>query len=255
MTSFRSLTYRLCFYSFSLLACGWLTGGLSTANAAEPVGGWIELIGGPSLDAWQEDRTGWSLAGEVKLDPEDAERLESVAGDGVLVSDGDAVNFYTRQEFQDIEIKCEFFIPKGSNSGVKLNGLYEIQIRDTHDLKELTGDMCGGVYPRAKQAPTYEHIDEGIAPSENAAKPAGEWQTLQLTFYSPRFDDAGKKIENARFEHVLLNGKEVHKQVELLYPTGAAWNTMPEVPRGPLMLQGDHGPVAFRGIQVRLLSK
>jgi len=227
----------------------------TTAAAAEPAEKWIALLSGASLDAWQEDRTGWSLAGEVKLNPENDERMEVSPGDGVLVSDGDAVNFHTRQEFQDVELKCEFFIPKGSNSGVKLNGLYEIQIRDTHDMKELTGDMCGGVYPRAKQAPTYEHIDEGVAPNENAAKPAGEWQTLQLTFYSPRFDAAGNKTVDARFEHVVLNGKEIHKQVKLLYPTGAAWNMMPEVPRGPLMLQGDHGPVAFRDIQVRPLSK
>lgn len=238
-----------------LLGFALASGPTSAAWAAEPASDWIALTGGPSLDAWQEDHAGWSMAGDVKLNPKKPRRLAAVPGDGVLVSDGDAVNFYTRQEFQDLELKCEFFIPTHSNSGVKLNGLYEIQIRDTHDLKELTGDMCGGVYPRAKQAPTYEHIDEGIAPSANAAKPAGEWQTLQLTFYSPRFGDAGKKIENARFEHVLLNGKEIHKQVELLYPTGAAWNMMPEVPRGPLMLQGDHGPVAFRGIQVRPLSK
>jgi hypothetical protein len=235
---------------------GVVLAGASWAIAEEkPSDGWIVLTGGASLDAWQEDHSGWSLAGGVKLNPENPRRLLSNPGEAVLVSDGDAVNFYSRQEFQDVELKCEFFIPTHSNSGVKLNGLYEIQIRDTHDLKELTGDMCGGVYPRAEQAPTYEHIDEGIAPSENAAKPAGEWQTLQLAFYSPRFDDAGKKIENARFEHVLLNGKEIHKQVELLYPTGAAWNTMSEVPRGPLMLQGDHGPVAFRDIQVRPLSK
>ena len=228
---------------------------LSTA-AAEPAEKWVALLSGPSLSDWQEDRSGWSLAWDVKLNQKNDEQLDAVPGDGVLVSDGDAVNFYTRQEFQDVELKCDFLIPKGSNSGVKLNGLYEIQIRDTHDTKELTGDMCGGVYPRAKLGPPrYEHIDEGIAPSQNAAKPAGEWQTLQLKFYSPRFDAAGKKSVDARFEHVVLNGKEIHKQVELHHPTGAAWNLMPEVPRGPLMLQGDHGPVAFRDIQVRPLSK
>ena len=256
MTLFRSSKRWLWLSPLALLLeLSLLTGALPSVAAAEPAAEWIVLRGGPSLDAWQEDHTGWSLAGDVRLNPDHPRQLVEVPGDGVLVSDGDAVNFYTRQEFQDVELKCEFFVPAGSNSGVKLNGLYEIQIRDTHDMKELTGDMCGGVYPRAKLEPRYAHIDEGVAPSENAAKPAGEWQTLQLKLYSPRFDAAGKKIENARFEHVLLNEKEVHKQVELLYPTGAAWNMMPEVPRGPLMLQGDHGPVAFRGIQIRPLSK
>ena len=258
MTLFRWIDRGICSSPSllpMLLVVGLWAGSVQSAAAAEPAAEWIALTGGPSLDAWQEDHSGWSLAGGVKLNPENPRQLASEPGDGVLVSNGDAVNLYTRQEFQDVELKCEFLIPTRSNAGVKLNGLYEIQIRDTHDLKELTGDMCGGVYPRAKLRPRYAHIDEGVAPSENAAKPAGEWQTLQLTFYSPRFDEAGKKIENARFEHVLLNGKEIHKQVELLYPTGAAWNMMPEVPRGPLMLQGDHGPVAFRGIQVRPLSK
>lgn len=238
-----------------LLSLGLLASCPSARAAEEAVGEWIALTGGPSLDAWQENHNGWSLAGEVKLNADNPRRLVSTSGEEALVSNGDAVNFYTREQFQDIELKCNFLIPTHSNSGVKLNGLYEIQIRDTHGMKELTGDMCGGVYPRAKLRPRYTHIDKGVPPSENVAKPAGEWQTLELTFYSPKFDDAGKKTANARFEHVVLNGKEVHKEVDLPYPTGAAWNLMPEVARGPLMLQGDHGPVAFRNIQVRSLSK
>jgi hypothetical protein len=243
--------------SLPVLAAIALSVGATTVTVGEePDEKWLTLFGGRLLSDWQEDHAGWSTARDVKLDPENDEHLKTVPGDGILVSDGDAVILYTRVEAQDVELKCEFLIPKGSNSGVKLNGLYEIQIRDTHDMKELTGDMCGGVYPRAKQGPPrYKHIDEGIAPSENAAKPAGEWQTLQLTFYSPRFDAAGNKTVDARFEHVVLNGKEIHKLVELHHPTGAAWNMMPEVPRGPLMLQGDHGPVAFRDIQIRPLSK
>jgi hypothetical protein len=225
------------------------------AAAEDAKEGWIALTDGASLDEWQHDRKGWSLVGEAQLDPDNRRRLVTDSGDGVLVSDGDAVNLYTRQKFRDVRLKCEFLVPERSNAGVKLNGLYEIQIRDTHDMKELTGDMCGGVYPRAKLRPRYTHIDKGIAPSENAAKPAGEWQTLELTFYSPRFNDAGEKIANGRFEHVVLNGKEVHKQVELLYPTGAAWNMMPEVPEGALMLQGDHGPIAFRNIAIRPLRE
>lgn len=256
MTSIRLIDRVMRIFCAGLLTAITLLAVLPAAKGEpESSSEWMALTGGPSLDAWQKDRRGWSLAGEVKLNPENARRLDSTPGDVVLVSNGDAVNLHTNQKFQDVQLKCDFLIPTRSNAGVKLNGLYEIQIRDTHDMKELTGDMCGGVYPRAKLGPRYTHIDKGIAPSENAAKPAGEWQTLELTFYSPRFDEAGKKIENARFEHVVLNGKEVHKMVDLKYPTGAAWNMMPEVAEGAVMLQGDHGPVAFRNIQVRPLSK
>ena len=85
----------------------------------------------------------------------------------------------------------------------------------------------------------------------NAAKPAGEWQTLDITFRSPRFKD-GKKVRNARFVKVLLNGQVVQEDAEVKYPTGAAW-VKPEVERGPLLLQSDHDPVAWRNVRVRLL--
>jgi hypothetical protein len=254
MTHFRWFACRVNAMLSGVAVALALAAALPVGYAAESAAGAVLLLDDASLDAWQDDRTGWSLARGVKLNPDNERRLVVEPGEGVLVSNGDAVNFFTRRKFQDVELKCEFLIPKRSNAGVKLNGLYEIQIRDTHNMKELTGDMCGGVYPRAKLGPPYQHIDEGIAPSENAAKPAGEWQTLELAFYSPRFDESGKKIENARFEHVVLNGTEVHEMVDLKYPTGAAWNMMPEVAEGPLMLQGDHGPVAFRNIQVRPLS-
>ncbi|BBO35744.1 3-keto-disaccharide hydrolase [Lacipirellula parvula] len=245
MLQFRSL----------LAGCAWLLLVISAGRADDSTAqGWIELIDGPALDAWQSERSGWTIVGDAKQDAKQPRRLVTQPGEGVLVSDGDGVNFHTKQPFKDVQLECEFMIPERSNAGVKLNGLYEIQIRDTAAMKELTGDMCGGVYPRAKLGPPYAHIDEGIAPSENAAKSAGEWQTLTLTFYSPRFDAAGKKVTNARFENVVLNGKQVHEQVDLKHPTGAAWNLEPEVAEGGLMLQGDHGPVAFRKIRVKELG-
>jgi hypothetical protein len=153
-----------------------------------------------------------------------------------------------------VEAHVEFLIPKGSNSGVKMMGLYEIQILDTHGAKELSGDSCGGIYPRAEDKPRYHHIDKGVAPKVNAAKPAGEWQTLDIIFKAPRFDAAGKKIANAKFVKVTLNGQVVHENVEVECPTGAAWRLKPEVAKGPLLLQSDHGPVAFRNVRIRPLT-
>ena len=150
----------------------------------------------------------------------------------------------------DVELHLEFMIPKGSNSGVKLQGHYEIQILDSFGAKTLSGDSCGGIYPRAELKPKYHHIDKGVAPLVNACKPAGEWQTLDLIFVAPKFDANKKKIANARFVKVVLNGKVVHDNVELLTPTGNLW-TRPEVATGPILLQADHGPVAFRNVRVR----
>jgi hypothetical protein len=145
-------------------------------------------------------------------------------------------------------------IPKSSNSGVKLQGLYEIQIYDSHGVKKPKASDCGGIYPRAEMEPVYHHIDAGVPPRVNAARPAGEWQTLDITFRAPRFDAAGKKVANARFVRVVLNGQVVHDDVELRTPTGNNWRTK-EVARGPLLLQADHGPVAFRNVRVRPLKE
>jgi hypothetical protein len=134
-------------------------------------------------------------------------------------------------------------------------GLYEIQIFDSHGKKELTGSDCGGIYPRGEQQPKYHTIDKGVPPRVNAARPAGEWQTLDITFRAPRFDADGKKTVDARFVKVVLNGQVIHENEAVHYPTGSAWRLAKEVPRGPLLLQADHGPVAFRNVRVRPVTK
>ena len=144
-------------------------------------------------------------------------------------------------------------IPEGSNAGVKFEGLYEVQILDSSKAKKLTGSDCGGIYPRAELLPKYHHLDEGHPPRVNACKAPGEWQTLDVTFQAPRFDGQGKKVANARFVKVVLNGVVVQDDVEVSSPTGHAWR-LPEVPQGSILLQADHGPVAFRNIRVRPLA-
>ncbi len=220
--------------------------------AGDDRAGWIELSGGKDFTAWK-DPTGWQVAGAVALDPQNPRRLTVEAGEGLLVSQGRGRDLLTRQEFRDVEVHAEFLISKRSNSGVKLMGLYEIQITDSADVKpqNLTGDHCGGIYPRAEQAPSYRHIDKGFPPLVNAAKPAGEWQTLDIVFTAPRFDAGGKKTANAVFVKVMLNGQLIHRNRDVGSPTGHA-HVKPEIPAGPLLLQGDHGPVAFRNVRVRV---
>jgi hypothetical protein len=130
-------------------------------------------------------------------------------------------------------------VPKGSNSGVYLMGRYEIQVLDSYGkTKPGTGDL-GGVYNT--KAPDAE----GYAP-----KKPGEWQTLDIVFVAPKFDDAGKKTANAKFVSIRLNGKEIQKNVEAPKPTGGEISSK-EAPRGPLLFQGDHGPVAVRNVRVK----
>lgn len=106
---------------------------------------------------------------------------------------------------------------------------------------------CGGIYPR--------WLDEanvgGRSPRTNASRPAGEWQSFDIVFRAPRFDARGRKTAHARFVRVLHNGVLVHENVEVTGPTRAArLEHEPEAAVGPLQLQGDHGPVAYRNLRV-----
>ncbi len=109
-------------------------------------------------------------------------RFVSDRGKGVRVNGKGSKNLYTKQKFGDVELHLEFNLPKGSNSGVKFHGHYEIQLCDSFGKKEVHGEDCGGIYPRAEARPRYHHIDKGVAPKVNACKPAGQWQTLAVTF-------------------------------------------------------------------------
>jgi Domain of Unknown Function (DUF1080) len=94
----------------------------------------------------------------------------------------------------------------------------------------------------------------GSAPSRNASRRPGEWQSFYIWFRAPRFDATGKKTENAKFIRVLHNGLSVQNNVEVDGPTRAVMEHA-EAPVNPIMLQGDHGPVAYRNIYVRSLRE
>jgi hypothetical protein len=218
--------------------------------------GWIELS---DLGAFQQPTGAWAVVGDARLDPKNDRQLVGVPGHGTLFdrgAPGKHIDLLTRQQWADVEVSLEFLIPCRSNSGVKLHGLYEIQIRDTAKAVHLTGADCGGVYPRAELRPRYHVIDAGVPPRVNAAGKPGEWQTLDIVFHGPRFDAKGQKTANARFDRVVLNGKLIHENVEVPCPTGAIWRELNrEHAEGPLLLQGDHGPAIFRHIRLRPLPK
>jgi hypothetical protein len=218
-------------------------------------GEWIELIGADELASWRKPSGGWIVAGDARPDAAKPSRLLAVPGRSVLINGklGRTRNLQSAQEFGDVEAHFEFLIPKGSNSGVKFEGLYEIQIVDSFGVAKPKASHSGGIYPRAELLPRYHYLDDGTPPRVNAARPAGEWQTLDVVFRAPLFDTGGTKIKNARFQKVVMNGEVIHENIELKTPTGHAWR-LKEVERGPILLQADHGPVAFRNVRVRRLE-
>jgi hypothetical protein len=214
--------------------------------------GWQSLLNGRDLEGWRaigDSQHEWVTAKAVTwkriFDPK---RLTFVAGPGDRIvngKEGRTRYLATNENLGDCELYLEFMLAQGSNSGVFLNGQYELQLFDSFGY-------TGGLQPGDNGA-IYRLEDNtgGWPPLTNASRPPGAWQSLQIWFRAPRFEN-GKKVANARFLRVLLNETLVQENIEVPAPTGHHGN-LKEAPSGPLMLQGDHGPVAFRNIYVRPL--
>jgi hypothetical protein len=216
--------------------------------------GWSTLLNGKDLSGWKGQGDWLTTTGilwDRLLGPT---RLRAVPGPtpgGTMLNGpaGRTTNLVSEESFGDMELYVEFMVAKGSNSGVYLHGLYEVQVFDSWKSDEpMTSSDCGGIYHR--------WIDEtgigGSAPSRNASRKPGDWQSFYIAFRGPRFDANGKKTANAKFLRVVHNGFTIQKDVEVDGPTRAAMN-LPEAAKNPLMLQGDHGPVAYKNIYWRPL--
>lgn len=213
----------------------------------------VELFHGRDLTGWREPHGQWQVVGSVKLAADNPRQFAFDDGTGLLVNGRNerTSDLLSVMEHGDVAAHIEFCVPKNSNSGVYFMGRYEIQILDSWGVKEPKSSDCGGIYERWKDNRGYE----GHAPRVNASKPPGQWQSFDVIFRAPRFDASGKKVQNARFVKVVHNGQVVHENVEVTGPTRAAtFENVPETPTGPLMLQGDHGPVAFRKITLQPLK-
>jgi hypothetical protein len=212
-----------------------------------------EVTYGNDLTGWRPPTGEWTSAQSVALEPTNAEKFVIAPGRGLIVNGpkGRAVNLVTTQEFGDLELHVEFCLTRRSNSGVYLMGRYEVQIYDSYGVEkdQYPGIECGGIYPRWIEGRNVG----GNSPRVNASRPAGEWQSFDIVFRAPRFDANGKKTANARFVQVTHNGRVIHEEVEVAGPTRSAlFND--EKPTGPLMLQGDHGPIAYRNLRVKTVS-
>lgn len=232
------------------------------------------------MSAFRPQAGNWRIVGSVAIDPStdihdkvpapasgkkpkkgeapamvNAQPVTYTEGTGVLLNMNDdkvRSHLLSVMEHGDIELELELTVPKGSNSGIYLQGRYEVQILDSWGVRNPSFSDIGGIYRNWENTPGQIYM--GKAPLTNPAKAPGLWQKMRIAFQAPRFDSNGKKISNAKFLTVELNGVQIHSNLEVPLPTGGPIDKT-EVANGPLMIQGDHGPVAFRNIRYRLLRE
>ncbi len=208
------------------------------------------------MSFWQS-RTAqnWQIAATAIADPDKDHDMSARKGKGVLVNLPDSKNrsnLLSIAEFGDVEVSFEFMMAKFSNSGFYLQGRYEVQLLDSWGRIHPAFNDCGGIFARRRHEP-QEQLYEGYPPLQNTAKAPGLWQKMEIKFKAPRLDAQGKKIANALLEYVRLNGVTIQENRSLTGPTGGPISES-EAAKGPIMIQGDHGAVAFRNIQITELN-
>ena len=182
----------------------------------------IRLFNGKDLEGWRltdpKAESGWSAKDGVLINnaPQEEGKPHKRYG-----------NLRTEKEFEDFNLTLEARVPAKGNSGIYLRGIYEVQVMDSYG-KPLDPHNMGAVYSR-------------ITPSVAAEKPAGEWQTLDITLVD-------------RHVTVVLNGKKIIDNQPLRGCTGGAlWSDVSKP--GPIYLQGDHTGVEYRNIVLKPVAK
>ncbi|MEJ1237532.1 DUF1080 domain-containing protein [Chryseolinea sp. T2] len=213
-----------------------------------------------SMNAFVSPAPNWTLAAGVNGSFEDAS-LKIDKGTGVLVNQFNPkiqfkpeANLVSKLEHGDLFLSLDFMMPKGSNAGIYLQGRYEVQLFDSWKSSVLHVADCGSIYERWDDSrPEGKKGFEGHAPDVNASFAPNLWQHLEIQFQAPRFSSDGKKISPARFIKVTLNGVILHENVIVNGPTRSS-AFQDEKASGPLVIQGDHGPLAMRNINYALLN-
>ncbi len=173
----------------------------------------IELFAGHDLSNWDFQRVGGENQWKVV--------------DGVMFNETGGWNIFTKQKSKDYKLRIDVKVPPRGNSGIYLNGRYEIQVADSYGRGVSKGGM-GAIYGRA-------------VPTANPSKPADEWQTFEITFVD-------------YWATVVLNGTTIVDNVLIDGITGGALDSHESEP-GPIMLQGDHGHIEYRNIVLTPLAR
>lgn len=256
----KVLIVSFIFLSFSLFAQEQNT--LENLNDFKDQAGNWQIVGGVtvnrSVDVHHEPSTEEQSKKKKKKKKDYVEPLkaiESTPGTGILLNINDKEKndaLVTKWEHGDLLLELEVLLPTGSNSGIYFQGRYELQLKDSWGVKNPLGSDMGGFHNNWEKDP--EKIFRGIPPSSNASKAPGLWQKYKVHFQAPRFNEAGDKISNAKFISVELNGVRIHSSVQVPTYTGGPIEKN-EVALGPLLIQGNHGPVAIRNFKYQLLKE
>ncbi|MFT2008181.1 DUF1080 domain-containing protein [Pontibacter sp. 13R65] len=214
----------------------------------------VKAIPLTDLSFFRNPGKSWQIAGDVNATLSSPNTLQVRNGTGILVNvptkKKPGTDLLSVAEYGDLDLELEYMMAAGSNSGIYLQGLYEVQLADSWGETQSTAASNGGIYERwDEKRPKGQQGYEGYAARQQVGRAPGLWQHLKISFQAPRFDASGKKMENARMLRVELNGVVIHEQVELFGPTRGALQAE-EKATGPIRLQGDHGAVAFRNITI-----
>ncbi|NDE11604.1 MAG: DUF1080 domain-containing protein [Chitinophagia bacterium] len=199
----------------------------------------------------------WHIAGDVKADYTKNHDLSFTPGSGILVNlptPSDRKDLFTNLKHGDIDLELDCMMAKGSNSGIYLQGRYEIQLLDSWGVVNPRSSDMGGIYERYDNSrPEGQKNIDGHAPRQNTSKAPGLWQHMKISFQAPRFE-GGIKVKNAKVLSIELNGILILENIELFAPTAGSVSEV-EVASDALRIQGDHGQVAFKNIVITQMDK